>query len=294
MATKKPRPRAKEKACDRAIKRTLAYSAVFKYPMSEFQLYTFLITKKKYEYEFFNKSLRRLVKKKHIKAKEGKYYLPGVRPVSWKLRYKYSQELLDETRLCIRLLQAIPWIKMIAITGATASHNAVKDDDVDIFILTEKNRLWLSRLFVYLILKITGKYAQGGEGNKKLCCNLYADESGMKWGRHKQNVYVAREMVSMLPLYVKGDSYFKFMQKNAWALKHFHNYKVELPKNFSEDNLNKSHLVNKLEDWARKFQLNYMKDKKTTEITTKNFIHFNKHDHSKKILSEYKKNLADL
>jgi hypothetical protein len=82
----KPRPRAKEKACDRAVQRTLAYSSVFKYPLSKHQLYTFLITRKKYEPDFFEKSLRRLVKGDSIKAKNGKYYLPGVRPVSWKLR----------------------------------------------------------------------------------------------------------------------------------------------------------------------------------------------------------------
>lgn len=294
MASKKPRPRAKEKACDRAIKRTLAYSAVFKYPLSEFQLYTFLITKRKYDYKFFNKSLRRLVKKKHIKAKDGKYYLPGVRPVSWKLRYKYSEELLEEAEKSINLLKTIPWIKTIAVTGATASHNAVKDDDVDVFIITEKNRLWVSRLFVFLILKVVGKYAQGGEHNRKLCCNLFADESGMKWHKNKQNIYVAREMLSMLPLHDKDLTYFKFLKINSWALKYFYNYKVEFPENFPDNKLNKSKFVDLIENVVRRSQLKYMKSKKTTEITTKNFIHFNKHDHSKEILSEYKKNVSNI
>lgn len=294
MASKNPRPRAKEKACDRSIKRTLAYSAVFQYPMSEYQLYTFLITKNNYDHDFFITSLRRLVKKKHVKAKDGKYYLPGVRPVSWKLRYKYSQDLIDEAQASIRLLAFIPWIKMVAVTGAVASHNAVKDDDVDVLIVTEKNRLWISRFFVFFILKVIGKYAQRGENNRKLCCNLFTDESGMKWGKHKQNVYVAREMLSIQPLFDKDDTYFKFVQTNSWALKYFSNYKMEFPSSYSPKDLRKSRLVNLFEDLLRKFQLNYMKNKKTTEITTKHFIHFNTHDHSKEILAEYKNNLSDI
>jgi len=253
-----------------------------------------MITKNNFEYDFYSRSLRRLVKKKHVRAKDGKYYLPGVRPVSWKLRYKYSEDLLAEAEKSIRLLRVIPWINMVAVTGAAASYNAVKDDDIDIFIITKKNRLWLSRLFVFLILKAVGKYAQKGEGNKKLCCNLFADESGMKWQKEKQNIYVAREILNVLPFYDKNSAYFKFLQANSWALNHFYNFKIEFPKDFPEEKLNKSRVVNLLEKYARKLQLDYMKDKKTTEITNKNFIHFNKHDHAKNILDEYKKNLSSI
>jgi len=294
MVSRNPRPRAKEKACDRAIKRTLAYSAVFQYPVSTFQLYTFLITKNKFDYDFFSSSLRRLVKKKHIKAKGGKYYLPGIRPVSWNLRYKYSKDLMKEARVSVKLLSLIPWLKMVAVTGAVASYNAIKDDDVDVFIVSEKNRLWITRFFVFLILKSGGKYAQKGEDNRKFCCNLFADESGMKWGKDKQNMYVAREMLSMQPLLDRDRTYYKFIQANSWSLKHFNNYKMEFPKKYSDRNLGKSRLVNLLENSLRKFQLNYMKNKKTNEITTKHFIHFNKHDHAKEILSEYKKKLSDI
>jgi len=294
MVSRNPRPRAKEKACDRAIKRTLAYSAVFQYPVSTFQLYTFLITKNKFDYDFFSSSLRRLVKKKHIKAKGGKYYLPGIRPVSWNLRYKYSKDLMKEARVSVKLLSLIPWLKMVAVTGAVASYNAIKDDDVDVFIVSEKNRLWITRFFVFLILKSVGKYAQKGEDNRKFCCNLFADESGMKWGKDKQNMYVAREMLSMQPLLDRDRTYYKFIQANSWSLKHFNNYKMEFPKKYSDRNLGKSRLVNLLENSLRKFQLNYMKNKKTNEITTKHFIHFNKHDHAKEILSEYKKKLSDI
>jgi len=292
MASK--RPRAKEKACDRAVQRTLAYSSIFKYPLSKHQLYTFLITRKKYEHDFFEKSLRRLVKGDTIKAKNGKYYLPGVRPVSWRLRNKYSLELFEETKLGVKLLKKIPWIKMIAVTGAVANHNASKDDDIDILIVTEKNRMWLTRGFVFLILKVIGKYGHGKKDKRKFCCNLYLDESALKWKKAKRNVYVARELLSMQPVYDRDATYFKFLNQNDWALKHFYNYKIKFPKKYTDKSLNSSKIVDWAEDLARKLQLDFMKSKKTTEITTKHFIHFNKNDHSKEILEEYKEELSKI
>jgi len=293
-SSENPRPRAKEKACDRAIKRTLAYSSVFNYPVSIYQLYTFLITRKNYEYDFFHKSLRRLVKSKKIKAKNGKYYLPGMRPVSWKLRSKYSKDLMKETVLGVNLLKNIPWIKMITVTGAVAARNAAKDDDIDIMIVTEKNRVWLTRFFTYFILKIIGKYGHGKRDKRKFCCNLFVDESAMKWGKAKQNIYIAREFLSMHPLYDRDNTYLKCLDENSWALKHFYNYKIEFPKKHVGRFLNKSKIVDGIENLVRKAQLNYMKSKKTTEITTKHLIHFNKNDHTSGILSEYKERLSGI
>jgi hypothetical protein len=285
---KKSRPRAKEKACDRALLKTLAYRSIFKYPLSKYQLYTFLITKKKFNEKFFKKSLRRLVKKDHIKAKNSKYYLPSVRPVSWKLRDKYSRELLNESRLAIKMLKVIPWIKMLAVSGALAANNASKDDDVDIFIITQKNRLYTTRFFTFLILKIINKYAQGKEQKRKLCCNLFVDETNIKWGRNRQNIYIAHEVISIHPLITRDEMYFRFMKANSWALKYFKNFHVELPGKFTKQESAQSKFLDLLEDILRNLQLKYMAKKKTTEVTKKNLIHFNKNDHAEEILEQYK------
>jgi hypothetical protein len=288
MVTKRSRPRAKEKACDRAVQKTLSYRAVFNYPLSRYQLYTFLITKKKFDEKFFNKSLRRLVKKDHIKAKNSKYYLPSVRPVSWKLRDKYSQELLKESQLAIKMLKSIPWIKMLAVSGAVAANNASKDDDIDIFIITQKNRLYTTRFFTFLILKIINKYAQGKKQERKFCCNLFVDETNIRWGKEKQNIYIAHEIVGVHPLIERDEMYFKFMKANSWALKYFKNFHLELPGKFSSTTTEQSKFVDMLEDALRALQLKYMNKKKTTEITKKDLIHFNKNNHAEEILEKYR------
>lgn len=292
---KKPtRQRANEKACDNAIIKTLSYSATFNYPISSQQIYNFLITRKDFNRDFFEKSLNRLIKKNHIKSKGKRYYLPGVKPVSWNLREKYSKELISETTGIFKILKTIPYIKMACITGSVASHNAKKDDDIDVFIITEKDRTWITRFFVVMILKIIGKYATEKNNQGKVCCNIYLDESKMEWPQNKRNIYIAREIITMQPVIDRENTYMNFLYKNIWVKDYFKNFPInEMNKHMKLKN-SKSGLIDKVENTLRKWQTQFMSNKKTSEITTETFIHFNKNNHENEILEAYNNQIENL
>lgn len=288
-----PRQRAKERACERAIKKTLAYRVIFKYPLSFHQLAFFLISKNNYDYKFFTKTLRRLTKKRHIFIKNGKYYLSKYKPVSWDLRAKNTKEMLEKNMFALEILKAIPWIKMICVTGSVAAYNTEKESDLDIFIVTEKNRLWLTRGFTAVLLKITGRYPRQKTPFTKICANLFVDESNLTWPKKKQSIYTAYEIVLMQPLINKEDTYFRFVKENNWIFKYFNNIKINYPKKFPA--LKKqSKLLNILDNLALKSQSKYMEKKQTREITTKHFIHFRKNDNSQRIIKEYKSILKNI
>ncbi|HSX39194.1 MAG TPA: hypothetical protein VLI92_01225 [Candidatus Saccharimonadales bacterium] len=282
-----PRERAKERACDAAVKNTLKYRAIFKYPMSFFQLQTFLICKKGFDYEFFKKTVRKLHKKNSIKAKEEKFMLPTLKPLSWDLRAKYSKEHLQRCEKVFKKLEAIKWIKFLGVTGSVAAFNADKDDDVDIFIITEKNRLWLTRLFVVLTLKSLGVYRTEENPNKKICPNILIDESQLEWDKEKQNIYVAHEIAMMHPVINRDNIYFRFLKRNRWINTYLGNFNVNYPEKFANKSKDQSEFVTKLESIVRSAQMKYMKKKQTSEVTTNNFIHFNKHDWTPKILTQF-------
>lgn len=282
-----PRERAKERACDLAIKNTLKYRSIFKYPMSFFQLQTFLICKKSFDYDFFKKTMHRLHKKNFIKAKEERFFLPTLKPLSWNLRAKYSKELISEAEPAIKALGMIPWIKLLAITGSVAAFNADKDDDLDIFIITKKNRLWITRFFTVLILKALNKYRTESNPQRKICPNILIDETNLEWQKDKQNIYTAHEIVMMHPYINRDNTYFKFLKKNIWILEYFGNFSINLPNKLGSKQKVESTLVNFCENFLRSLQLAYMRKRQTSEVTTRNFIHFNKNDWAPKILNQY-------
>jgi hypothetical protein len=287
------RQRAKERACETAIKKTLAYRASFNYPLSFHQLATFLETKRDFDYLFFKKTLKKLVKSKVIRVKKGKYYAPFIKPVSWNFRMKETKKILARNLYVLKTLQLIPWIKMIGITGSIGAYNATKKDDIDIFIITANNRLWITRLFLVTITKVLNKYPTKYGEKEKICPNIMIDEKNMSWPKTKRNIYVANEIASLQPICDKNCTYFRFIKANSWITKHLGNFKVNTTST-SKNPHRRSEVLDKLDYWAMQRQISYMAKKRTKEIVRKGFIHFNVSDSAPKSLRSYKNNLKKL
>ena len=63
-----------QKYCQQAILDTLSYRAVFAYPMSLYQLATFLISKEEISTNAIRQELKRLIKIGAVSQKGGKYF----------------------------------------------------------------------------------------------------------------------------------------------------------------------------------------------------------------------------
>jgi hypothetical protein len=174
---------------------------------------------------------------------------------------------------------------MICITGSVAAFNASKSDDIDFFIVTEKNRVWITRLLVVLILKLSGLYRTDADAAEKICPNLFIDETCSEWSKDQRNIYVAHEIALMHPIFYRDNAYFDFLKANSWVKDFF-----DMPAIHSETKP-KFRPISKIGDFfeflARSLQILYMSKGKTTEITKSGIIHFNKNDWSKKILKEF-------
>jgi hypothetical protein len=246
-----------------------------------------LLTKKKINSEVLQNALDYLVRARKIGEKDGKYYLYRTKSVPWKKRYNNSISLIEEADKIALILSKIPWVQLIGVTGAVAACNATKDDDIDFFIVTKAKRMWVTRGFVFLILVILGKLRTDANPNRKVCPNIFVDETNLAWDKKARNVYVAHEIVLLHPLFERDQTYFKFLQKNDWAFKYFGNqprpeYKLKRTKK------NGNLVMRLIEGWAYNSQVAYMKDKKTQEITDRNKIHFRKVDNTDSILKSYK------
>ncbi len=187
----------------------------------------------------------------------------------------------------------IPWIQFVGITGAISAFNAPKNDDIDLFIVTKKDRLWITRGFVFLILKILGELRTDKNPDMKICPNILIDESKLGWSSSKRNVYVAHEIAMMYPLLNRNNTYFRLIKENDWIFNYFGNTSVTIPEKF-EALKSKNILLLGLEDLSRSLQLKYMSKKKTSEVTNKYLIHFNRDDSTSPILKEYKKILQKI
>ncbi len=122
-------------------------------------------------------------------------------------RRSSSDRLWKRARRFVRILAALPFVRMVGITGALAMDNSAANDDIDVMIVTAAHRVWLTRaLSVALVYlgKILGD---------TLCPNYMISENALLL--ETRTLFAAHEFMQMVPLYGL-DIYTRMRQLNNW------------------------------------------------------------------------------
>lgn len=203
---------------ERAILKTLLYSTIFHFPLTQQQLWSFLITRHPITKPQFSLALKKLFDEKIIFSLQEKYItlqknisIPDIRLV---------EEKRNLAKKIAYIISFLPTVSLIGISGGVAIGNIKKSDDIDFFIITKKNALWITRLCLLLCLECLGIRQKNREQREDtICLNLFLSEVSLKTPKHQQDLFTAHEIVQMIPLFSEGNMYERFLQINNWVLK---------------------------------------------------------------------------
>jgi predicted nucleotidyltransferase len=188
---------------------TLAYFDMFNYPLTKVEVYLFL--KKKYNYEFFDDALKCLLDSGVIHQFAQFYTLKNDHylVVRRSEGNKKASELIKTANRVGDWLIKFPYVRGIAISGSLSKNFADEQSDIDLFIITEKNRLWIARTIMHCFKKLTFLV-----NKEHLFCMNYIIDIGQLEIVEK-NIYTAIEVGTLIPL--QGDITFeKFYSANTW------------------------------------------------------------------------------
>ena len=129
-------------------------------------------------------------------------------------RARSSLRLWRMARFYGKVLSNLPFVRMIAVTGALAMDNSDERDDVDILIVTAPARVWLARLFAILVVNAAKFTAT------KLCPNYVLSQDVLALG--PRTIYVAHEFAQMVPLF-GFPVYGQMRTANPWAMQYLPN-----------------------------------------------------------------------
>lgn len=189
---------------------TLAYFDLFSYPLNRGEIYLFLPVK--CDMNVFNHSLNSLVNDRHIYRFEKFYSLKDdVYLVQRRIKgNKKAGELMQTAEKVCNALIKFPYVRGIGISGSLSKNFADEESDIDLFIITAKNRLWIARTLMHALKKLA--YIAGKQ--HYFCMNYYIDEQTLLIA--EQNIYTATEIVTLIPL--QGDiAFVDFFAVNAWS-----------------------------------------------------------------------------
>lgn len=275
----------------REVLQTLAYADIFDYPLLFDEIWRFLIAEKPKSSKIVSQTIPKLTSQ--VSQQQNFFVLKGREHIIEKrlTREKESKKKITRATSIAALLSHIPTVLFIGISGNVAVKNADANDDIDFFIITKTNTLWLTRFLVITLLTMLGKARRKGQKNvaNTYCVNMLIDQRSLAFPKEKHNLYIAHEVTQVLPLVNKAQTYEAFLSANKWVKTFLPNKITYIKKPYTD--LSRKSLFCLLEPLARFVQLLYMKRYKTKEIVSDRYLAFHPNDYTNVIMQAYIKRL---
>jgi hypothetical protein len=193
-----------------AILRTLMYADIFDYPLTVAEIHHYLIAAAMGAggvAELLERSkylADRTMRVNGYVTLRGRQDIAAMRDA----RRDSSRHLWQQARRWAGRLGCLPFVRMVAVTGALAVDNAPAGDDIDLLIVTRPGRVWLARALAIALVRAARLLGVG------LCPNYVLADSAMS--QHERNLYVAHDLAQMVPL-VGLPVYRRMRAVNAWS-----------------------------------------------------------------------------
>lgn len=203
------------------ILRTLVYYDLWHHPLTAVELYTFLPVDSM-TMEEFCANIDTFGPGTHVTRHQGYYSLQAnhADAVATRItKQNHARRLWKRARVSMHIIKRFPFVRAVFVSGDLSKNAATEESDVDFVIITEPNRLWISRALLILFKKVFLL-------NKKkfFCLNLFVSYDHLQLD--EQNIFLATEIAHLKPLY-NSDLFRLYLDANSWIKAFFPNYRPE-------------------------------------------------------------------
>ncbi len=231
LSATKDRPADLSTELEQAVLLTAVYSDLFDYPLTADELFALLPVRCS-DRESFDRSVaalenrsgtdRRLVRRDGYLCLAGREDLAALR----RQRKERAARRWPPTRRFARWLARVPFVRMVAVCGSQAVENGGRDGDIDLFLITEKDRLWLAHTMIMILRRL------GRRIGIEPCPNYLLSAASLEV--ETRNLYTAREVVQAVPLWGE-EAYERFLATNRWVEEFLPQTRLEDRRRFLEE-----------------------------------------------------------
>jgi hypothetical protein len=188
--------------------KVIIYFSIFKYPLTKAEIFSFSPAKSIKDIE---NELTELIEK-NIIFKHGLYFSDSDDATLVERRLKgnkMAQDIMPKALKRAQLIMSFPYIESVSISGALAKGYHDNDGDIDFFIITKPQRLWLARTLLIAYKKIFLLNSK-----KYFCVNYFI--SSDRPNIAEKNTFTATELLTLIPIYGKS-TFTNFIKENTWT-----------------------------------------------------------------------------
>jgi len=128
------------------------------------------------------------------------------------------------------LLNICPFIKFIAVCNSLTINDTNPESDIDLFVVTEKNRMFTARFFLTLFTSIFGLRRHGDKIRKRFCLSFYITEDAANFKKIVQkpyDIYLAYWFKTLEPIVGDYNLYKSIIHTNQkWLKPYFHTFNL--------------------------------------------------------------------
>ncbi len=225
-----------------AVLRTIVYYDIFNYPLTEKDILNDCGISKEIVSPCRD-ALKFLVDEK-IVFRLGEYYSLNNNYKDVERRIKGNEEAkkwIKKSQRFSHFISWFPFVRGISLSGSLSKGFVDEDPDIDYFIITKPNRLWVARSLLIAFKKIflLNSY-------KYFCLNYFIGQDNLEI--EEKNLFTATEIVTMIPVFgnhVKRS----FFESNDWIKSFYPNFEVD---EMEDVPFNKSYTLKRLLEFLMK------------------------------------------
>jgi hypothetical protein len=194
-----------------AVVEAVAYADVFAWPLTAAEIHAYLpVAAHRADVDAAVEQLRRSASLTSV----GPFFvLAGREDLADERRHKadISRRLWPEAIRYGRMVAALPWVRLVAVTGSLAVGAATDDVDIDLLIVAADGHLWLARALTIGVGKLAAR-APSTRG-LRLCPNYLLTASALDLP--ERDLYTAHELAQLVPLF-GPEAYRELLARNQW------------------------------------------------------------------------------
>lgn len=194
-----------------AILHAVAYADVFDYPLAAEEIHRYMVGRSAPLVAVRTLLSNGRLVPRHLAHRQGYFTLPGREAIveTRRRRAEVSACVWQQAVRYGQTIASLPFVRMVAVTGALTMDNVELGDDIDYLIVTAPGRLWLCRA---IVIELVVKPA--ADRHVEICPNYLLSERALVLP--DRNLYTAHELVQMVP--IAGLAiYRRLCQLNGWA-----------------------------------------------------------------------------
>ena len=200
----------------KSILKTIAFFDLFDFPLTAEEI-------KEYLYNYKNpihiKEIKGTLDEMEEIDKIHDYYVLKGREKLFdtrKARKFIAEKFWGRTRQYGQYIVKVPFVKMVAVCNNLAYDNATEQSDIDLFIVIQKNRMWIARFLITLILQFHGVRRHKDKIAGRFCLSFFVTPKKLDMEPlllKPEDPYMAYWTKLLMPIYGE-ETYHQFITEN--------------------------------------------------------------------------------